>query len=163
MPPAATTSSPVKVSQGKVMKNAEPKAKKRRITRTIQMPPKNLVRTSERMIPPERDMNLAAQLSQYEGPLDLASQEWLKSYSASTPTKPFAVITCASTVTALSAVVDSITTLCNESITPMYTDDKFDPQVNTLDAVARQLTAVASELSGISARFQSRQEHLKSA
>ena len=146
----------------KIIKNNDPKAKKRRITKSIQMPPKSLVRVNERLVPPEQDMNLAAQLLQSET-IDLASQAWLKSYSAATPTKPFAVVTCASTVVALSAVVDSITKLCNESITPLYTDSSFEPKNDTLDGVSRQLTAIADELSGISARFQARQQHIKSA
>ena len=163
MPPSTATTGSKSAPSPKVAKSKDPVAKKRRVTRSIQMPPKSVVRAAERQVPSERDMELAIELKENEQILNLAGQNWLKNYSSLTPTKPFAVITCASTVTALSAIVDSITALCNETITPMYTNATFEPQNDTLDGISRQLSAVADELSGISARFQARKNHIKSA
>ena len=125
------------------------------------MPPKSLVRTAEKQVPSASDLDLAASLATGEmGDLDMASTTWLKEFSSRAPTKPLGIITCSSTVTALSAIVDSITALCNDGITPLYTDSNFSPTATSLDAIARQLASVSDELSSISARFKARQQQL---
>ena len=67
-------------------------------------------------------------------------------------------MTCATTVTAVSAVVDSLTQVCNEMITPISAEGTDS---DALEAAAKRLSAISNQLSGISARFRLRQEQFK--
>lgn len=165
MPPVSTTTattfSATSSNQGgSASKNV---VKKRRITRSIIQPPKSLVRSAEKSLPHERDIELAIHLLASDTPMNDTQTAWVSNYQANTEKAPLAVLTCATTITAVAAVIDSLTSLCNDTVTPKMTaisssQAVTDETCEDMDAISRRLTQIAEQMSGIAARFKARNQ-----
>lgn len=157
--PANMSTTPL--TQASVDSAQDRPVKKRRATRTVLAPPQSVVNKARRALRvSEEDINLASAIISDPSTQMQHHVQWLDSYIKNVASRPLGLLSCASTVTAISGVVEALTQTCNESITPLVVnaDTTFKPA--DLDPAVQRLTALSEQLAGIAARFKDRQAQI---